>query len=297
MKFNLPLPLFAPDFTGGGSGYELSKEQFDGLTLDDSEGDTQAHVPEPSDTPENSETDTPAEGGEPAAPSTLNIPGIGEVTLDQINEWRGGGLRQADYTKKTQELAEQRKSMEEQFNAYQQLDQMFSSNPQLEQQFLGLLQQNGLYQPNQVQNPQFDPMQHPMFQQMQSQLQQQQSMFEQWQQEQMRGAIQREWETVSNKFPEAKDKQAEIAKFVDDYNATNNTRIGLEAGYKLMNFDNIVKQTQEQMVKNNMKKKEAATIKPANQAAIEPDTTDLPGGGYEALVAHLMKKDLNLNLD
>ena len=35
-----------------------------------------------------------------------------EFTIDQIKEWKQNGLRQSDYTKKTQELAEQRKQLE-----------------------------------------------------------------------------------------------------------------------------------------------------------------------------------------
>jgi hypothetical protein len=34
-----------------------------------------------------------------------------EYTVDQIKEWKQNGLRQSDYTKKTQELAEQRKAL------------------------------------------------------------------------------------------------------------------------------------------------------------------------------------------
>lgn len=36
-----------------------------------------------------------------------------DVTLDQIKEWKQNGLRQSDYTRKTQELAEQRKHANE----------------------------------------------------------------------------------------------------------------------------------------------------------------------------------------
>lgn len=40
----------------------------------------------------------------------FNIDGE-DFTLDQIKEWKQNGLRQSDYTKKTQELAEQRKAL------------------------------------------------------------------------------------------------------------------------------------------------------------------------------------------
>lgn len=45
--------------------------------------------------------------------NTYNIPGIGEVTADEIIEWKNGGLRQADYTRKTQEVARQREENNE----------------------------------------------------------------------------------------------------------------------------------------------------------------------------------------
>lgn len=35
-----------------------------------------------------------------------------KITIDQIKEWKQNGLRQSDYTKKTQELAQQRKELE-----------------------------------------------------------------------------------------------------------------------------------------------------------------------------------------
>lgn len=41
----------------------------------------------------------------------FNIDGE-EITLEQIKEWKQNGLRQSDYTKKTQELAQQRKELE-----------------------------------------------------------------------------------------------------------------------------------------------------------------------------------------
>jgi hypothetical protein len=41
----------------------------------------------------------------------FNIDGE-EVTIDQIKEWKQNGLRQSDYTKKTQELASQRRELE-----------------------------------------------------------------------------------------------------------------------------------------------------------------------------------------
>jgi hypothetical protein len=40
-----------------------------------------------------------------------DLPGVGKVSLDQINQWRNGHLMQADYTRKTQQLAQQRDAL------------------------------------------------------------------------------------------------------------------------------------------------------------------------------------------
>ena len=75
---------------------------------------------------------------EPTVPSSYNIDGQ-DYTLDEIREWRRSGLRQADYTKKTQEVARQRKEAEEALEVYnylmsnqelvQKLIEFDSSNP------------------------------------------------------------------------------------------------------------------------------------------------------------------------
>jgi molybdopterin converting factor small subunit len=61
--------------------------------------------------------DTPAEGepekpAEEPAPALIKMPDGREFTLDQVVEWEKGHLRQSDYTKKTQSLAEERRKMD-----------------------------------------------------------------------------------------------------------------------------------------------------------------------------------------
>ena len=46
-------------------------------------------------------------------PEKVTIPGVGDFTIDEIKEFRNGSLRQADYTKKTQELAKQREELKD----------------------------------------------------------------------------------------------------------------------------------------------------------------------------------------
>lgn len=60
-------------------------------------------------------------------PEKITIEGVGEVTLDEL---RNGYLRQADYTKKTQEVSRKTKEVEEAVKVYEQL----KTNPQLTQQ-------------------------------------------------------------------------------------------------------------------------------------------------------------------
>ena len=53
-------------------------------------------------------------------PSKFTIDGE-EVDLDTIREWKRSGLRQSDYTRKTQELAKQRKEAQEALEVYNYL--------------------------------------------------------------------------------------------------------------------------------------------------------------------------------
>ena len=46
-------------------------------------------------------------------PEKVTIPGVGDFTIDEIKEFRNGSLRQADYTRKTQELAKQREELKD----------------------------------------------------------------------------------------------------------------------------------------------------------------------------------------
>lgn len=48
---------------------------------------------------------------EPVIPTEFDVPGVGKMTVDEIAELRKAGLRQSDYTKKTQELARQREEL------------------------------------------------------------------------------------------------------------------------------------------------------------------------------------------
>jgi hypothetical protein len=94
-----------------------------------------------------------------STPQEFEIEGIGKLTPDQIKEYKQGYLRQSDYTRKTQELAQQRTEAKEAIELYNYL----KNNPEIVQAM-----QNGDY--NSVQgnpviakalssNPQIEQMQ------------------------------------------------------------------------------------------------------------------------------------------
>lgn len=311
MKFNFNNlnPLFSADGNGGG-GYDFTPEQFEGLELelDDAPVDEIEEVEQEEELNDQNSVDETLEdeSGENTSDDLIDIPGIGKVSFDEIASWKSGHMMHADYTKKTQELAQQRGTLEqqiqqqlqqqydEQYGHYKQLDDLFQNNPQLEQQFIELLNNQQVTPNRQPQTPQFDPTQHPMFQEMQQKVSQFEQMQQAWEQQQISQQIESEWNTLYAKYPDAKESKEDLAKFVDEYNESNKANIGLEAGYMLMNFNNVKKQTAQEIVKNNMKKKPANTVKAQNNASNQSDEKFVPEGNYENLVAYLMKKNLNL---
>lgn len=72
-----------------------------------------------SETPETNDTQTTG-SEEVTIPDKISI-GDEEYTLDEINEFKQGYLRQSDYTKKTQELARQREEYENAIEMYEYL--------------------------------------------------------------------------------------------------------------------------------------------------------------------------------
>lgn len=90
---------------------------------------------------ENEDTvdDEPTDDGVEETSDKFVIDGIGEVTAEEIKEWRQGNLRQSDYTKKTQEIAQLRNEHKEALELYDYL----RNNPQILQ---GLRQVDGANQ-------------------------------------------------------------------------------------------------------------------------------------------------------
>ncbi len=85
--------------------------------------------PTPTQTQETTPTETPKPTEETKAsiPEKITIDGVGEVTFEELQK---GYLRQADYTRKTQEVSRKTKEVEEAVQVYEKL----KANPQLTQQ-------------------------------------------------------------------------------------------------------------------------------------------------------------------
>lgn len=114
-------------------------ENYEGTALDISELDIQPESTEEEteevvdETAAVEDVDTDNDSTQEAETESLNEPvkynidGVGEFTADEIREMRNSGLRQADYTRKTQELARQR---EELHNA-EELINYLNANPHI----------------------------------------------------------------------------------------------------------------------------------------------------------------------
>ena len=79
-------------------------------------------APDPADLEALEATEQPDDQPQPDKPKYRLDDGY-EASVDEIAEWRKGALRQADYTRKTQELAEQRRQFGAQWQQFQQNQQ------------------------------------------------------------------------------------------------------------------------------------------------------------------------------
>lgn len=91
-------------------------------------------INEPTEPKETSQLESEDNSGMPAD-NLIEIDGVGKVSVDEIKEWKQGNMRLADYTRKTQELARQRKEAKEAIEFYETL----KSNPDLYNQIKQVL--------------------------------------------------------------------------------------------------------------------------------------------------------------
>lgn len=76
--------------------------------------ETPAVQPVADTTPVTPVVDTPVIPTTPTPPITeIEIEGIGKVKIDDVKQWQQGNMRLQDYTRKTQEIAQQRKEAQE----------------------------------------------------------------------------------------------------------------------------------------------------------------------------------------
>ena len=87
----------------------------------------QVEEPKPTEKPVAEEPKSTDTKEDVKLPEKIEIPSIGEVTIDEL---KNGYLRQSDYTRKTQELSRKSKEVEQAVQLYEQLRQ----NPQIAQQ-------------------------------------------------------------------------------------------------------------------------------------------------------------------
>lgn len=292
MKFKINLPLFSPDNGANGGGYGLSDEQFANLSFtDDSTEHETFDEYEDELEDQNSELET-SEGNEGENnPNLYEIDGE-QVDLDTLRQWKSGHMMQSDYTRKTQELSQQRQTLEtqirqqveSQYKPYQDLANYLHQNPHIQQQLQQYMRENPSQQPQQNQNQPIDISAHPEFQTLKQQFEQQQHFIQSWQQEQEQRAIQTEWQDLVSRYPEAKDPNVaqQIASFADE-NGTN-----LEVAYRNLMFDRVRQNTEQKMVENNMKKKVGNTVKPQNNSQ-SPSKPQIPDGNLNDIAKYLIQ--------
>lgn len=95
----------------GYEGTAIDMETFnqvdDETTVEPMEGTEQSDVVETDEPQEESGMTTE----ETPEVSTYEIPGVGNVSAEEVREWKNGWLRQSDYTRKTQQLASERERL------------------------------------------------------------------------------------------------------------------------------------------------------------------------------------------
>lgn len=118
------------------SGFDFLDE------IEDSEGapEVEANEPEVEETEGAQEEPTEQEEAEDVSEDEEELEVVEldgeEVTLDQLREWKRGNLREQDYTKKTQALAEERKTLASKLS---EIDSTASALLDAESEIFGLL--------------------------------------------------------------------------------------------------------------------------------------------------------------
>ena len=283
-KFLLPLDL--QFFSDENPTNEIDFDQLPELyTSDDAPAPEPAAAPSEPTEPEESPTDGSTEliDDDPTEPEaqTFDLGDLGTATLDDIQAWKNGHMMQSDYTNKTQALAQEKREFEEnlrdqiqreiseQYAPYQEFEQLIQQNPNLQQQITALLQQQN------ASNPIPDPQIQGLKNQYEGQLNQlQQQIADIQRQEQMREA-QAEWSSLKSRYPDAEKMGQEIVQLADSKG------YDLETAYRLLTYDTVQARVKEDMVKNQMRKKENHTP-PAGSGNARTEPSFNPAKASEA---------------
>ena len=125
-------------WTGGDSTIEQPQDQVQNQDKNQNGGvdDTSTNNEPDSTINDTKDTHPEADGGK----STIDkiVLDDGEYTLDEIKKWKSGYMMQADYTRKTQELADQRRNYQSAIEFYEYLQ----NNPEVAQKVVDVIQGN-----------------------------------------------------------------------------------------------------------------------------------------------------------
>jgi hypothetical protein len=266
------LAYFSPETgSGGGSSFPSMEQVNEFLSNSETPAETVV-TPEVETTPEIQTHSEPVEKTvQVEAPKhKLKVDGVErEFTQEELYENASKGL---DYTKKTQELAEQRKQLEEMQNFVEYV----SSKPELAQQMAKLVEdyENGDISEKQMMNkvdklqaevptpsekPNFSA--DPEFQSMKQELAELKQFREQQEVSFQQEELNKEIETFLEEYPDLKENTTlrdEIFKHADD------NGLKLRTAYRDKMFDEVAGKTKQQMVKDNMRKQISTTTPTGN---------------------------------
>jgi hypothetical protein len=186
---------------------------------------------------------------------------VGKVPIGEVMDWRDSGLRQADYTRKTQELADLRRQLE----PAQELYDYLSQNPDVAQKVVDVVYGNDPQaqgQPTQAQAPMMDPR---LQQGMRSMYDEMADLRFQLEEMQFKGA-----------HPDTEIQ--EVAQY-----AVDNQIPSLEQAFRAMSYDRATKDAQQQIVDNAQQ---------AQAAHVEHAGTSQPPGKVTLDISNMTTQDI-----
>jgi hypothetical protein len=286
------------DTTGAEEAEEKTgEEEPAGEHEEDSDRDEQEEEEETEETEEQEEvTPSPPPEDLPAEYLDAKIPfGDAKVSVRDLVQ---GNLRQADYTRKTQALAEERKFYEtaksEMEKQREDLTQMvefkatLEANPHMAQAIAHLFQGN---MEAAVEAASRMPVQQPHIPQADpkvKQLEERLEMVEREEQERTLGRITAEFEEIRKKHPELTDE--DMRRVAEQAQLMNTTSPW--AAFKVIYWDKAIKEAKSKGAQEQLRKaKEGKRAATSSKTAGEAPTTNLPKDPKELFIHHFTKKE------